>query len=232
MEDTTRRKQPVIRAVLFDLDGTLYSRDDAIVRMAEVQFATFRDQFAHVTQAHFIERLVALDNHGHGRIPQLHHRLAAELGFSEHVADQLEACFRANYPQCCQISADTVPTLLTLRSRGFKVGMITNGPTLWQSRKIDALGIAPLFDAILISGNEGVDKPDPRIFHRALDRCGVVAAESMFVGDHPQADIRGAREAGMIPVWMKMPYWEVAPDVARIEKIGDVLKLILEYEIG
>ena len=216
----------MIRAVFFDLDGTLYDRDAAIVRMTEAQFATFQHHFAHVTQSAFIERLVELDGHGHTRTPMLHHRLAQELEFPESVAEQLEECFRAYYPQHCHITEDTVSTLHILRDRGIKLGMITNGPTGWQTRKIDALGIAPLFDTIVISGNEGFEKPDSRIFALALERCGAVAAESMFVGDHPEADIGGAKGAGMIPVWKKMTYWEVPGEVARIEKISEVVGLI------
>ena len=216
----------MIRAVFFDLDGTLYDRDAAIVRTAEFQFATYRHHFTHVTQSAFIERLVELDGHGHTRTPMLHHRLAAELEFSESVAEQLEASFRSKYPQYCHITEDTISTLHALRDRGMKLGIITNGPAGWQSRKIEALKIAPLFDTIVISGNEGFEKPDVRIFAVALERCGVVAAESMFVGDHPEADIRGAKDAGMVPVWKKMTYWNVPEDVARIERISEVVNLV------
>jgi putative hydrolase of the HAD superfamily len=160
----------------------------------------------------------------------LHHRLALELEFPESVAERLETCFRLNYPLHCHITQDTESTLHNLRDRGIKLGIITNGPTVWQSRKIDALGIAPLFDAIVISGNEGFEKPDPRIFAVALERCRAMPAESMFVGDHPEADIRGAKGAGMVPVWKQMTYWEVPGDVARIEKISEVVSL-LETEI-
>ena len=216
----------MIRAVLFDFDGTLYDRDAAIVRIAERQFEKFATHFPDLTQSTFVERVVALDNHGHGRPMGFHHRLAEKLGFSQRIADELEAYFRSDYPRCCRIAEDTLMTLKTLRARGMKLGIITNGPSIWQSRKIDALGIAPLFDTIVISGNEGVEKPDPRIFALAMERCGVVAAESMFVGDHPGADIGGAKAAGLIAVWARKEYWEAPGDVARIDRISEVLELL------
>jgi putative hydrolase of the HAD superfamily len=215
----------MIRAVLFDFDGTLYDRDAAIVRIAEHQFDTFRGEFPHLTESAFVERVVALDNHGHGRPKGFHNRLCEEFGFSEHLAHKLEECFRADYPRVCEVTEDTRTTLKTLRSEGIKLGIITNGPAIWQQRKIDAVGIAPLFDSIVISGNEGVEKPDPRIFALALERSGATAAESMFVGDHPVADIAGAKAAGLVPVWMQKKYWEVPGDVARIDRISDVLAL-------
>jgi HAD superfamily hydrolase (TIGR01509 family) len=215
----------MIRAILFDFDGTLYDRDAAIVRIAELQFETFRDHLSHLTQSVFVERLVALDNHGHGRPMGFHQRLGAALGFSEHVADKLEEYFRSSYPRVCEVNEDTLTTLRTLRSLGIKLGIITNGPSVWQHRKIEAAGISPLFDAIVISGNEGVEKPDPRIFALALERCGATAAESMFIGDHPVADIGGAKAAGLVPVWKRKEYWEVPEDVARIDRISEVLGL-------
>jgi putative hydrolase of the HAD superfamily len=226
MESAAARSSPVIRGVFFDFDGTLYDRDAAIVRIAELQFEKFGDQFPHLTQSTFVERVVALDNHGHGRPMGFHLRLAEQLEFSPRVADDLEAYFRSDYPRCCRMEGDTVATLETLRAKGAKLGIVTNGPTVWQSRKIDALGLGPLFDTIVISGSEGIEKPDPRIFALALERCGAVAAESMFVGDHPRADIEGARNAGLIPVWVRKDYWEVPEDIARIDRISEVLEIV------
>ena len=158
------------------------------------------------------------------------HKLAAEFGVPDKVAEELEAYFRSEYPKYCKASEDTLGTLRSLRERGMKLGIVTNGPTNWQSRKIEGMGVASLFDTIVISGSEGVEKPNPVIFERAMERCGVSAGESMFVGDHPVADIQGAIAAGMIPVWMRMEHWEVPGDVARIERISEVVGLLDEFE--
>jgi putative hydrolase of the HAD superfamily len=226
MEGQATRNSGLIQAVFFDLDGTLYDRDAAVLQTAHSQFEAFRWDLGNVTQSVFVERLVALDAHGHNRTPRLHHVLAEELGFSSMVADGLETHFRSNFPKSCRLSPDTLATLKTLRTRGLKVGMITNGPTYWQTLKIESMGIAPLFDAILISGSEGIEKPDPRIFARAVERCGVTASESMFVGDHPEADILGAKAAGLVPIWKRMAYWSVPDEVQRIERISEILPLI------
>jgi putative hydrolase of the HAD superfamily len=215
----------MIRAVFFDFDGTLYDRDAAIVRMAEEQFDTFRSELS-VEKSVFVEYVIAMDGHGHDRTPRLHHALAHILGFDDSLAERLEDCFRSRYPTYCRISEDDRNTLVSLKAAGAKLGLITNGPTIWQSRKIDSMGVAPLFDTILISEREGVEKPDPQIFHRALERCGVSARDSMFVGDHPVVDIEGARNAGLIPVWKQMPYWSAPDDVARIDQLSEILALV------
>jgi len=215
----------MIRAVFFDLDGTLYDRDAAIRRLAEEQFETFREELR-VEESVFMNHLLALDAHGHNRTPRLHHALAETLGFSADLADRLEHWFRSRYFHYCSVPADVVTTLKALHEQGKRLGIITNGPTQWQSSKIECMGIAPLFDAILISEAEGVQKPDPRIFALALDRCGVLAGESMFVGDHPDADIAGAKAAGLRPVWKRMPYWKVPNDVEQIDRISELLALV------
>jgi putative hydrolase of the HAD superfamily len=216
----------MIRAVFFDLDGTLYDRDAAILSVAQSQFDAFRKQFGHVTQSAFVERLVEMDSHGHNRTPRLHHELSREFGLPDSLGDDLETFFRTHYPKYCLPTDDTRQTLTSLRERGLKTGLITNGPTDWQSRKVEAMNIAHLFDTILISESEGVGKPDVRIFERALERCAVAASESLFVGDHPEADIRGAQAAGLRPVWKRMDYWSVPEGVPRIDRISEILPLI------
>ncbi|MEX2543246.1 MAG: HAD family hydrolase, partial [Trueperaceae bacterium] len=66
----------------------------------------------------------------------------------------------------------------------------------------EATGIAEYFDSILISGNLGFAKPDPRIFSLAADSLGVSSRECIFVGDNPERDIVGAGRSGMRTVWI------------------------------
>ena len=131
-----------------------------------------------------------------------------------------------NYPNHCHPPEDCFSTLGALREDGIKLGIITNGPVSWQMRKIEKTGVASFFNAILISDAEGIQKPDPRIFQRAMERCGVASQESMFVGDHPEADIAGARNAGLLPVWKRKDYWEVPDDVRRIDELSEILPLV------
>jgi len=117
----------MIRAVFFDFDGTLYDRDLALRRMAEEQFATFRNELG-IEESTFVSMLLEMDQHGHGRPMRMHHKLAEVLGFSSDLADRLEACFRSNYPNHCRVSLDSQSTLESLREAGLKLGIITNGP--------------------------------------------------------------------------------------------------------
>lgn len=93
--------------------------------------------------------------------------------------------------------------LLELKQMSIKLGVITNGGSAMQRSKIAALGIENLLDAIVISSEVGVRKPDAKIFALALGELNCRAAEAWFVGDHPEQDIRGGEAAGLTTFWVK-----------------------------
>jgi putative hydrolase of the HAD superfamily len=119
------------------------------------------------------------------------------------VADALLDDYRAGFPNACVLFPDAAHTLSCLRTSGLKLGMITNGSLRMQSRKLQCLALSPFFDTILISDSEGISKPDRRIFHRAVERLHTTPAQAVFVGDHPEVDVAGARAAGMQAVWRR-----------------------------
>ncbi|MNW06700.1 dUMP phosphatase [compost metagenome] len=65
------------------------------------------------------------------------------------------------------------------------------------------MGIAHLFNETLISEWEGLRKPNPAIFKRALSKLGVEPEEALFVGDHPENDIRASQAVGMKAAWKR-----------------------------
>ena len=86
------------------------------------------------------------------------------------------------------------------------------------------LGLGSLFDVVVISQSEGLTKPDPLIFTRAVERIGVAPGEAMFVGDHPEIDVAGARAAGLVPVWKRVPYWTMPfDDVLVVDRLSEIL---------
>jgi putative hydrolase of the HAD superfamily len=84
-----------------------------------------------------------------------------------------------------------------------------------------------MFDTIIISDAEGVTKPDRRIFHLALERLSANPSHAVFVGDHPQVDLAGARAAGTRAVWRRDPIVSgVVEADAVVEELGDLLALL------
>ena len=62
--------------------------------------------------------------------------------------------------------------------------------------------MAPFFDAVVVSGQIGYRKPHPRVFRELLDQLGTPKEQTAFVGDNLEADIRGASQMGLQPIWM------------------------------
>ena len=109
-------------------------------------------------------------------------------------------CFEQLYahyarPEAWTVAADARACLEVLRARGVRTALISN----WDDRlrgTLEGLGLVSAFDALLISGEEGVEKPDPEIFIRAANRLGIGAERSLMVGDDPESDAVGARSVG------------------------------------
>jgi HAD superfamily hydrolase (TIGR01549 family) len=93
-------------------------------------------------------------------------------------------------------------TLDRLR-RHVRLGLVTNGTSDLQRRKLALAGLAERFDVVVAACDVGIGKPDPAIFAAALDALGVAAGEVVMVGNDFDRDIRGARAAGIRSLWIR-----------------------------
>lgn len=94
---------------------------------------------------------------------------------------------------------DVPPTLRSLRAAGLTLGVISNFEP-WLQDLLEQLSLDAWLDVCVISGVEGVEKPDPAIFRIALERSGLAPPEVAYVGDIPDFDIEPAAAVGMSPV--------------------------------
>lgn len=128
-----------------------------------------------------------------------------------------------------QLFPGSLPTLAALRARGLALALVTNGGPRAQRAKIERFGLAPSFDVILIEGELGYGKPDPRIFQDALSALSARAAEACMVGDNYRWEIDGAKQLGMRAIWNNI-HGEAQPDPAlgllpADAVIGDIAQL-------
>jgi putative hydrolase of the HAD superfamily len=120
------------------------------------------------------------------------------------LGQENQACFEELFEifaraDAWQVFPDVEDTLREARSRGLRVGIISN----WDERLrplLDEIGLALYFDSMTISCEIGVEKPDPRIFQAALHAAGVPVKQAVHVGDSDTADVRGAEAVGMTAV--------------------------------
>jgi putative hydrolase of the HAD superfamily len=216
-----------VDAVVFDLDGTLLDRRRSFEQFSRDQWQRFAQSLAAVDPDLYLQVLVELDSDGYAPRDRLFAGAVARFGLAIELADELLRDYRGGFPGACVLFPDAVGTLMSLRASGLKLGLVTNGSAGMQSRKIECLRLSAMFDAVLISAVEGVHKPDARLFRRALDRLEVEPSHSVFVGDHPDVDVAGARGAGMRTIWRRntAALGPVEAD-AVIEELGDLLPLL------
>lgn len=116
-------------------------------------------------------------------------------------AEQLSAIFWLERLSLHVVFSDVEDNLTNLREN-YRLALVTNGTPDLQREKIQGTSLARFFDAILISGEVGVGKPDCRIFELALEELTASRAETVMVGDSLTRDILGAQHAGLKGVWL------------------------------
>ncbi|HBQ96297.1 MAG: hypothetical protein C7B43_11695 [Sulfobacillus benefaciens] len=194
------------KAVLFDLDDTLYDRFPAIRTYAVRYFQRdFQELLAPLDSGVLAELMVEADGGPLRSGKEAMQALQRSLPWIQSVPDweSLMRHWFTYFPLCSERTAEMEETLDTLRQRGFKLGVVTNGQGPGQNQKIDTLGIRPYLDAISISGEIGIKKPYAGIFQHALQQLNVNPRDVWFVGDNPVMDIYGAYRMGLTPIWIR-----------------------------
>ena len=117
--------------------------------------------------------------------------------------------------------------LKTLKSRGYKLYVITNGFLEVQKRKMRNSGKEQLFDMSIISDEAGALKPNRKFFDYAFEKTGAVPSETLVIGDDPEADIAGAVEYGLKCIYFNRKHkpceYKVDAEVADLKDIADLL---------
>jgi putative hydrolase of the HAD superfamily len=217
----------MIKAAIFDLDGTLHDRQTSVETLVKSQYARFTE-LQRASEFEYLTKFMALDNRGYTPKPEVYATLSADLDLPQGLAKELENDFFERYANFSVAFPEAIETLDLLRERDLKLGLITNGAEKLQRTKLRSLGMEDHFDAILISETEGLKKPEPEIYLRCLRSLEVEPAQAVMIGDHPDLDVKGPQAVGMRAIWFCDPYWgscEFADAVAsHLDEIPQVVE--------
>lgn len=139
--------------------------------------------------------------------------LATEAGTDAKAASSLAEMFVAKRRTGQRLMPNALE-VLTRFSRQYSLGLLTNGSPRFQRAKLEYSGLGKYFNTVVVSGEHGIGKPDPRIFKIVLDGLGAAPSTAVMVGNSLERDIQGARRAGVRSVWLRIPGAEEHADVA------------------
>jgi putative hydrolase of the HAD superfamily len=224
-----------VQAVIFDLDNTLWDVGPVILRAEHAMAEFLARHYPRVLERHTLESMRDLRARMAVEHPAMRHDFtwlrkqalavhAREAGYPATMAEEaFEVFYRARNEVV--LYEDVIPALQGLRGR-FRLFAISNG-----NADLGAIGLARYFERALAAREAGMLKPDPRIFAIMLAAVGLEPEEVAHVGDDPEADVIGARRAGVTPVWLNRPRapWPVdapAPE-HTIGSLSELLPLLL-----
>ena len=217
-------------AVLFDLNNTLVDRDLARDRffsfLLNTYFPDLKPQEADWSER--MDTLRALDRGGRGSKAAIHDCLFGERPVMPSTA--FVELMRSRLASYASWSDGAESLLRCLQARKHPMAVVTNGSKS-QRDKIEALEATRYLDAVLISGEVGIAKPDPRIFRMALSRLNAAPGRAVYVGDSMEHDMAGARNAGMVTVYIRKGKAEDADD-ALCDLVVSDLRELSELVIG
>ncbi|MDX8046591.1 HAD family hydrolase [Gracilibacillus sp. S3-1-1] len=219
-----------MKAVIFDLDGTLLDRESSIYHFALNQYARFYPYVEHIGQEQFVSRFIELDNKGLVWKDRVYQQLITEYQITGLTSEQLLNDYIEYFCKSCVPFDYLYQMLKELLAMNVKLGMITNGKEKLQQSSVNALGLGDYFSKVFISEKEGVKKPNPIIFRRALQSLQVEPFEAFYVGDHPKNDIQAAQSVGMKTIWKKVEGEKCENANHVVDSLSEIPSIVRAYE--
>jgi putative hydrolase of the HAD superfamily len=219
LESGVRAGGGPVRAVLVDLDDTLYPQAEYL-GLAWFAVAE-RGARLGLDRARLLAALTTVAARGSARGGIIDdavrlvggERAGDAAGGPDHLVSELVAAFHAVRPSRLTPYPGVPAALRELRSR-VPIALVTDGAVAGQRAKLAALGLADAFDAVVLSDawGRGFRKPHPLPFRTALHHLGVDAAAAVMIGDRPDKDVAGAAAVGMRTIRVRSGEYGSHPD--------------------
>jgi putative hydrolase of the HAD superfamily len=223
----------MLKAVIFDIDDTLYSYKQANKRAMErmklfimmelgIPMEEFEQDYHRLMQ----EQLqICGSNAGcHSRAIRFQ-RMMEERGLPLRYGAQLNDLYWEIMMDEMTPAEGAAQLLDGLRERGIRLGVGSDMTADWQIKKLDKLGLLDKLDFIVTSEEAGVEKPELKLFQLCAKKAGCAMEECLFVGDNLKKDVLGALNAGMDAVWVQ-PEESLRAEHPNVKSVSALKELI------
>lgn len=223
------------KAVIFDLDDTLISEDEYIQSGYRAVSRFLKDMYGwdeRMTARQLYDLYLESPKNVFNRLLSAH-----DITYKENEILELVEVYREHTPDV-HFYPDVKPALASLKNRGVKLGLLSDGYAVTQRKKLTVLNVngKKVFDKIIITDELGRDywKPDPRPFIMMKEAFLADWSDIVYVGDNPEKDFFIGRDFPIMTVrimrpkgvYTDRPYREGYRETARINSLEDLVKII------
>lgn len=220
----------MISVVCFDLDDTLcdYEKSSKVSRLKMIRYAISKcegleiDSFQDAYDKAFKDMIkeyhgptIFLRMSGYETRIEWVGRTLQYFGFDDsNLVHELVHVYGEERRKTLKLFPDAIHVLSFLKSK-YRLSLVTNGPSDIQREEIEVLRIAGYFDDIIVAGEVGYAKPDPRIFDALITKLAVPASQHLYVGNSQDADLTSAHHAGLKVVWINRKDEVLRPKIPK-----------------
>lgn len=221
----------MIKAVIFDIDNTLYSYDDthpaalaAVCEYGQRELGIPGEELAALLKQHNKTITAEL-----GPQASIHNRMLRYLRIMEEKHLPLYYAYRMNRLYWDTLIAASQPSpgaadcMKALKAAGYTIGIGTDMTLDFQLEKLEHLQLLQYIDFVVSSEEAGAEKPSLKLFALCARKAGVQPEECLFIGDSLKKDVQGAAAAGMKSVWYSA---ETQPGVISVSHFSELPEIV------
>jgi putative hydrolase of the HAD superfamily len=192
----------VVKAVIFDLDDTLISEKEYIKSGFKAVSREIEKDFS-ISNTKVFNKMLGLFNES---AKNVFNRVLGyfNIQYNKDYVNELVNLYRIHEPNI-KFFDDVIPTLIQLKDKGYKLGIITDGYKDSQNKKLDSLNCRHMFDSIILTDEYGSDywKPNERPYILMADQLKVKLCEMIYIGDNENKDFVTANKLGIKTICVK-----------------------------
>jgi putative hydrolase of the HAD superfamily len=219
----------IFDTILFDLDDTILDRNSSLYKFVHLFKLKYSEAMDSDSKLIMKDIFFEIDKQGYRPREEVFKELQERVT-SKYKPDieELINFWNVEFPKCAEPMPNLYSVLNYFIDKNIKMGIITNGNPYFQNTKINKLNVRKYMQTIIISEEVDIRKPDPKIFHLALSKINSNNETTLFVGDNPLIDIKGAIDSGLVSVWLSHgQVWNIKHYIPKyiITHISELIKI-------